>query len=291
MARSKLRIVSWNVNGLRACGRKGFADFLRSSRVGILGIQEVRALETDLDETLLHPRGFQLHLSPAKRLGYSGVGVYSRRAPTRVATSLGEPEVDVEGRVQFAHFGRLVVVNAYFPKGSGRDRDNSRVAYKLAFTRAVFDRAERLRRGGKRVLVMGDFNTAHREIDLARPKGNQKNSGFLPEEREWCSEVLALGWRDVFRELHPDEGGLYSWWSNRGRAREHDKGWRLDYVLTTPDLAERAVSARIERDAELSDHAPVVVEFLVCAVSRGLTSSGAKSPSRSRCRSRSRGSR
>jgi exodeoxyribonuclease-3 len=259
LARSKLRIVSWNVNGLRACGRKGFADFLRSSRVGILGIQEVRALETDLDETLLHPRGFQLHLSPAKRLGYSGVGVYSRRAPTRVATSLGEPEFDVEGRVQFAHFGRLVVVNAYFPKGSGRDRDNSRVAYKLAFTRAVFDRAERLRRGGKRVLVMGDFNTAHREIDLARPKGNQKNSGFLPEERAELDRIAAAGWVDTFRAFEPD-GDHYSWWSQRFGMRAKNVGWRIDLVFASPAAMRFVRKAFIWPEVMGSDHCPVGVD-------------------------------
>ncbi len=163
------RIVSWNVNGLRACAKKGFGDWLRRSRAEIVGLQEVRAREEQLPDAIRAPRRWHAHFVHAERRGYSGVGLYSRRKPDSVETALGIPRFDAEGRLQIARFGRVALANVYFPKGSGTDRDNSRVPYKLEFYRAVFDRVQRLRRGGYRVLVMGDFNTALREIDLARP--------------------------------------------------------------------------------------------------------------------------
>ena len=178
-AKKSRRIVSWNVTGLRACAKKGFARWLSRSGAEIVGLQEVRAFPDQLPGNLRAPRNWHACYQPAERPGYSGVGLLSRRPPDRVDSSLGQPRFDVEGRLQIARFGRLVVVNAYFPKGSGRERDNSRVPYKLDFYHALFDRVQRLRRGGLRVLVMGDWNTAHREIDLARPRENTRNSGFL----------------------------------------------------------------------------------------------------------------
>ena len=185
-----MRIVSWNVNGLRACAKKGFLDVLARSNADVVGVQEVRAFEHQLPDEVRAPPGWHAHFVAAERPGYSGVGLYSRAAPDRVEDSLGDPRFDIEGRYQLARFGKVVVVNGYFPKGSGKDRDNSRVPYKLDFYRAVFDRVERLRRR-YRVFVIGDWNTAHTEIDLARPKGNLKSSGFLPRSaRRWTA-----GWR------------------------------------------------------------------------------------------------
>ena len=170
-----MRVVSWNVNGIRACVRHGFVDFLGRSGADIVGVQEVRALPEEIPPAARTLAGWHAAFSVAERRGYSGVGIYSKFEPYRVETSLGEPRFDVEGRFIAAHFrtdrGRFAVVNGYFPKGSGKDRDNSRVGYKLAFYRAVFDRAQLMRRRCP-VLVMGDYNTAHREIDLARPKSN-----------------------------------------------------------------------------------------------------------------------
>ena len=178
-----MRVVSWNVNGIRACVRRGFVDFLDRSGADILGVQEVRALPEEIPLAARTPTDWHAVFAVAERRGYSGVGIYSKFRPVLVETSLGEPQFDIEGRFIAAHFrtdrGRFAVVNGYFPKGSGKDRDNSRVGYKLDFYRAVFDRAQQLRRRCP-VLVIGDFNTAHREIDLARPKSNVKNSGFLP---------------------------------------------------------------------------------------------------------------
>ena len=255
-----MRVVSWNVNGLRACAKKGFVDFLQRSDADIVGLQEVRAFAHQLPDDVRDLDGWHTHYSPAERPGYSGVALFSRKAPIRVDTSLGEPRFDVEGRLQIAKFDRLTVVNAYFPKGSGKDRDNSRVPYKLDFYRAVFDRAQKLRRR-QPVLVIGDYNTAHREIDLARPKDNAKSSGFLPEERAELDRLFDAGWVDTFRRLHPGEAGHYSWWSQRSGARARNIGWRIDYVLASPAATKRVREAFIRPAVMASDHCPVGVDL------------------------------
>jgi exodeoxyribonuclease-3 len=254
-----LRVVSWNVNGLRACASKGFAQWLARSRAEVVGVQEVRALRDELPDTVCAPRGWHTHFSPAVRRGYSGVGLFARRVPDAVETSLGEPRFDDEGRLQIARFGRLVVANGYFPKGSGSARDNSRVPFKLDFYRALFERLEALRRAGRRVFVIGDLNTAHREIDLARPKQNAMNSGFLPEERAELDRWLTAGWVDTFRAFEPGPGH-YSWWSQRLGARAKNLGWRIDYVLASPSAMKFVRGAFIEREVLGSDHVPVGVD-------------------------------
>ena len=254
-----MRIVSWNVNGLRACAKKGFLDLLGRSKADVVGVQEVRAFEHQLPDAVGSPEGWCTHFVAAERAGYSGVGVYSRATPDRVEDSLGDPRFDVEGRYQLVRFGKVVVVNAYFPKGSGKDRDNSRVPYKLDFYRAVFDRVERLRRR-YRVFVIGDWNTAHTESDLARPKGNRKSSGFLPEERAEMDRWMAAGWVDAFRKLHPDAPGHYTWWRQWGGAREKNVGWRIDYVLASPGAMRRVRDAFIWPHETGSDHCPVGVD-------------------------------
>lgn len=254
-----LRIASWNVNGLRACAGKGhFLPWLRSSKAGILGVQEVRARPEQLEPSIARPRNWSTHFVAAERPGYSGVGLFSRAAPDLVETSLGLPHFDVEGRVQLAHFGALVVANIYFPNGNGQERDNSRVPYKLEFYRHLHARLDTLRAAGKRVIVLGDFNTAHAEIDLARPKENTKTSGFLHEERAELSRWLASGWVDTFRQFHPGPGH-YSWWSQRAGARERNVGWRIDYVLACPAAAAFVREAAIHPRILGSDHCPVSV--------------------------------
>lgn len=254
-----LRVLSWNVNGLRACVRHGFLDHLRALRPDIFGVQEVRARTEQLEPVLGPLRGWHTHFVAAQRKGYSGVGLFSRRAPDAVVTSLDEPRFDREGRVQLARFGRLVVVNAYFPNGNGQDRDNSRVPYKLAFYRRLFEVAQARRRGGYRVLVMGDFNTAHQDIDLARPRQNKKTSGFLPNEREEFDRWLRAGWIDTFRARHPDQPGCYSWWSQRVGLRERNVGWRIDCVLASPAADRYITDAFIHPEIRGSDHCPVGV--------------------------------
>jgi exodeoxyribonuclease-3 len=247
------------VNGLRAAAKKGFGDWLADSRAEIVGIQEVRALPDQIPAALREPEAWRVAFQPAERKGYSGVGLYSRRAPDRIETSLGETRFDSEGRVQIAHFGRLAVANVYFPNGNGKDRDNSRVPYKLDFYRALFERLQSLRSSGRRLLVMGDFNTAHKEIDLARPKANRETSGFLPEE---CAEIdrwVDTGWVDTFRAFEPGPD-RYTWWSQRGGARARNVGWRIDYVMASPAAMKFVRSAFIHPEVIGSDHCPLGVD-------------------------------
>lgn len=253
------RILSWNVNGLRACERKGFSRWLARSGASVVGVQEVRAHAEQLPPRLVRPRGWQAHYCASHRPGYSGVGLFARRAPDALETRLGRPGLDREGRVQIARFGRLVVANVYFPNGNGVARDNSRVPYKLRFTRAVFERLERLRRGGYRVLVMGDFNTAHREIDLARPRQNRETSGFLPRERAALDRIRAAGWVDTFRHFEPG-AGHYSWWSQRAGVRARNVGWRIDYVWASPAAMRYVRRAFLCPEVRGSDHCPVGVD-------------------------------
>ena len=255
-----MRIVGWNVNGLRACIKKGFIPFLQRSEADIVALQEVRAFPEQLPPEITASKDWHVSFSPAKRPGYSGVAILSRVAPSKVETSLGEARFDDEGRFIIAHFGRLAVASIYFPKGNGKDRDNSRVGYKLDFYRAVFDRLNELRSRG-RVYVLGDFNTAHHEIDLARPKGNHKASGFLPIERDMLTQVLSEGWVDTFRATHPNEADHYTWWRQFGGAREKNVGWRIDYVYASTSGMRRVKEAFIWSDVLGSDHCPVGVDL------------------------------
>jgi exodeoxyribonuclease-3 len=253
------RILSWNVNGLRACGAKGFRRWLDRSGAEIVGVQEVRASCADLPRRLAAPRGWYTHFSAAARLGYSGVGLYARRAPESVDTALAHRGMDAEGRLQLARFGRLVVANVYFPNGNGKERDNSRVPFKLRFYRRLFERVEKLRADGAHVLVMGDFNTTPSDLDLARPKDNRGTSGCLPNERREVARWLAAGWVDAFRAFEPG-GGHYTWWSQRAGVRERNVGWRIDYVLASPEAMRFVRRAFIQPEVRGSDHAPVGVD-------------------------------
>jgi exodeoxyribonuclease-3 len=253
-----MRIVSWNVNGLRACAREAFPKLLREAAADVIGVQEVRALPSQLDAVTRSPPGWYACFAPGGP-GYSGVAIYSREEPHDVIVGVGERRFDVEGRLITARFGKTFVVNGYFPKGSGTKRDNSRVPYKLDFYAAVLAHAQALRRRGA-VFVIGDYNTAHEPIDLARPKENAKSSGFLPEERAAFARYLEAGFVDTFRAHHPGEGGHYTWWRQWGGARERNVGWRIDYVLASPAAAKRVGGAFIWPGVRGSDHAPVGVD-------------------------------
>jgi exodeoxyribonuclease-3 len=256
-----MRIISWNVNGLRACLKKGFRDFLGACDADVVALQEVRAFPHQLPEDITASSQWHAAFSPAKRPGYSGVGILSRSEPSRIETSLGESRFDEEGRFIAAHFGRLAVISCYFPKGSGKDRDNSRVPYKLDFYRAVYERIEQLKKRGP-VFIVGDYNTAHAEIDLARPKTNKKVSGFLPEERDELTRWQDAGWIDTFRAQHPNEGDHYTWWRQFGGAREANVGWRIDYVLASSSASRRIKDAFIWPEVQGSDHCPVGVDLI-----------------------------
>lgn len=281
-----LRILSWNVNGLRSCAGKGaFLPWLSGSSASIVGLQEVRAREDQLPNAVARPSGWSAHFVNAERPGYSGVGLLSRLQPDEVQTSLGDPAFDREGRVQLVRFGRLRIANVYFPNGNGKERDNNRVPYKLAFYRRLFEVLERYRRGGQRVLVMGDFNTAHRPIDLARPRENVKTSGFLPEERAETDRWIARGWIDTFRHFE-DGAGHYTWWSQRFGVRARNIGWRLDYVLASPSAMRFLRAAEHQPQVLGSDHCPVGVVVDAGILGGTRRAHGVASPKRSPARAR-----
>ena len=254
--RHRARIVSWNVGGLRAAARKGFSRKMRRLDPEIVAIQEVRARPEQLGPSMRVPRGFAASYVAAQRPGYSGVGLWSRREPDEVETSLGDAAFDAEARMLVARFGRLVLASVYVPNGNGKDRDNSRVPYKLEFSRALFDHLARHRGAGRRVIVMGDFNSVPAAIDLARPKGNRNTSGFLPEEVAEVQRWLTAGWVDTFRAFESGPGH-YTWWSTRGDVRARNIGWRIDLALACPAAMRHVTSATIHPRIFGSDHCPI----------------------------------
>lgn len=251
-----LTLYSWNVNGIRAAQKKGFLDWLHKTKPDFLGIQETKAHPDQLDEELRNPEGYHSYWASAERKGYSGVALFTRIEPISVQIGLGIEEYDREGRTIVAEYDEFVLITAYFPNGS---RDHSRVPFKMAYKESFLDFCNQLRAQGKSVIFCGDVNTAHREIDLARPKDNQNSTGFLPIEREWIDKVVEQGYIDSFRALHPDTTEAYSWWAYWGKARERNVGWRLDYFFITPDLEGRITSAEILADIQGSDHCPVLL--------------------------------
>jgi exodeoxyribonuclease-3 len=261
--RKAWRIVSWNVNGIRACDRKGFRTWLARDRPTILGIQETKCSPDQLDGALRTPDGYATEWGWARKKGYSGVALFSRVRPLRSDCVLGEARFDDEGRMVANEYDAFIVYNVYFPKGSGTARDNSRVPYKLAFYNAVMEHAlERRRKTRKPLIIMGDFNTAHREIDLRNARANLANSGFLPEERADLERHLACGFVDTFRHLHPTKI-QYSWWSQRTGVREKNIGWRIDYVWVSLELLPHVKEAFICDDIAGSDHCPVGISLSI----------------------------
>ncbi len=261
-----MKIVSWNVNGLRAATRKGFKRWFRSSGADVIALQEVRARPEQLDPTIARPRGWRTAFSVAERKGYSGVGLFTPKGgePDAIETTLGRPEIDREGRLMLASFKDLLIVNGYFPNGNGTTlpggkRSNDRVPYKLDFYRAVFERLEADRRAGRPILVLGDFNTAPYPIDLARPRSNKSTSGFLPEERAELVRWLDAGWVDTFRHVHGQVEGAYTWWAQRSGCRERNVGWRIDLILASEGAIPFLTDAFIEAQTTGSDHCPIGV--------------------------------
>lgn len=261
-AKRGMRILSWNVNGLRSVMGKGFLPWLDGCGADIVGLQEVRASQEQLSDAIaaFAQRGWHFSVSVAEKKGYSGVGLLSRVKPDALETTLGVNAFDVEGRVQRARFGSVVVVNAYFPNGNGTNRDNSRIPFKLAFYQRVFELLESERRRGTPLVVMGDFNTAHTEIDLARAKTNHKTSGFTPAERGALDRWLTAGWVDSFREFESG-AGHYSWWSQRGNVRERNVGWRIDLMLVSGAVRPFLQAAFIAKDVMGSDHCPIGIDL------------------------------
>ena len=249
-----MQLVSWNLNGIRSAVRNGFLTWLESAQPDVLCLQEVRAVQGDLAPEIREPKGYTSFWQPAVRKGYSGVATYVKKEPQSVST-LGIPEFDSEGRVQVLEYPDFTLLNAYFPNSQP---ERARIDYKLAFCTAIQHFCNTLRDSGKHIILCGDFNIAHTEIDLARPKENVDNPGFLPEERAAMTAFLKAGYVDTFRHFCKDPGN-YTWWSYRGRARENNVGWRLDYHCVNTDFMPRVKDSRIWSEVTGSDHCPVSI--------------------------------
>ncbi len=253
-----MRIVTLNANGLRSAASKGFPDWMRREKADFVCLQEIKAQEADLPRTLLAPRGLHAFFHPAEKKGYSGVAIYARREPDRAVLGLGIPDIDAQGRFLQLDYGKLSVVSVYVPSGTSSEEA---LARKFAFMKRFLPKLEAMRASGREFVLCGDWNVAHKEIDLKNWRANRKHSGFLPEERAWLTEIFdRVGWVDVFRRLDP-RPEQYTWWSNRGEAWAKNVGWRLDYQIATPGIAARATRAAIYTRRRFSDHAPLTIDY------------------------------
>ena len=257
-------LYSWNVNGLRAVLKNGFMDWFQQTRPDILCLQETRLLPEEVPPALLEAEGYQSFWNPALKRGYSGTATFSRVPPEAVST-LDMPEFDEEGRVQLLYFKEFVLVNTYWPNSQD---ERKRLPYKLAFCAAIGKALDKLVKSGRHVIICGDFNIAHTEIDLARPKQNENNAGYYIEEREAMAAFLARGYVDVFRRFYPDTIA-YTWWSYRGQARPKNIGWRLDYHCIDEGFLSQVKDIRICDDVMGSDHCPVALTLKTASRKRG----------------------
>lgn len=254
-----MRLLSWNVNGIRAVQKKGFVEWLLKDSPDILCLQETKAEESQLDDGLKNVPGYTSYWCSAEKKGYSGVAIYSKIKPKVIEHGLGKKDFDSEGRTIMADYGDFVLFNIYFPNGGA---GNKRVPFKMAFYDFFLKKVEKFRKAGRHVVICGDVNTAHTEIDLARPKENQKNTGFLPEERAWVSQFIECGYVDTFRHFCK-EPGYYSWWDYKTGARARDIGWRIDYFFVDSGFVSCLKKAFILKDVPGSDHCPVGIEVSV----------------------------
>ena len=255
-----MRIVSWNVNGIRAVAGKGFAESVKAMNADIIGIQETKAQIDQLGPEITALDGYKSWFCSAERKGYSGTALYSRIEPEDVTFGLGTDEFDHEGRTICADFGKFVLFNIYFPNGG---RGDDYVKFKLRFYDCFLDRVRELRSKGREVICCGDVNTAHKEIDLSNPKANSKISGFLPEERAYMDKFAEAGLTDTFRMLYPDKSECYSWWSYKTAARERNVGWRIDYFFATEGLLKDVSESNMMSSVMGSDHCPVFLDLNV----------------------------
>jgi exodeoxyribonuclease III len=253
-----LRLISINVNGIRSAAAKGLYAWLGRQRADVVCMQEIKAHELDVPRAFTKARAFHAYFNCAAKKGYSGVGLLTRRKPLRVVCGFGSKEFDAEGRYLQADFEGLSVISVYFPSGSSSpERQEAKFRFLSEFEPVL----RRLRRAGREVVLCGDINIAHKEIDLKNWRSNQKNSGFLPEERTWLSGVFDnLGWVDVFRRLDP-RPERYTWWSSRGQAWAKNVGWRIDYQISTRGIGDKAQAAAIYTKRRFSDHAPLTVDY------------------------------
>jgi len=252
------RIISANLNGIRSAARKGFFEWLTKQSADFICVQELKAQAADMTPEFLTPEGYVGHFHYAEKKGYSGVGLYSKRKPNAVRIGFGNPEFDAEGRYVECDFGDLTVISLYCPSGSSSEE---RQIAKFRFMEAFLPHLQELKASGREVVICGDWNIAHQERDLKNWKGNKKNSGFLPEERAWLTQLFdEVGLVDVFRKVDQREE-QYTWWSNRGQAWAKNVGWRIDYHISTPGIAANAHAVAIYKDERFSDHAPLTIDY------------------------------
>ena len=253
-----MRIISVNLNGIRSANSKGFFDWLQTQQADVICLQEIRIMHEQLTEIMLNPGNLKSTFEFAEKRGYSGVGIYFRKNPDRIKKGIGWSDMDSEGRFIQADFGKLSVVSLYLPSGtSGEERQNFKYKTMDYFEKWLL----KTRKSGREFIICGDWNIAHKEIDLKNWKSNQKNSGFLPAEREWMTKIFGeLGYVDVFRKLNQN-AEQYTWWSNRGRSWEKNVGWRIDYQVATSGIASKATGESIFREQRFSDHAPLIIDY------------------------------
>lgn len=250
-----MKILSWNVNGIRAIAKKGFIEWFLEYSPDILCLQETKAMPEQVPDEIMSISGYSKHFVSAERKGYSGVGILSSKEPDSIETGIGIREFDSEGRIIIAKFKKTALYNVYFPNGKA---SAERLKYKMSFYDALLEHAVHTSEKYN-VLICGDVNTAHREIDLARPRENEKTSGFLPEERAWIDKLLDSGFSDTFRMFN-EKGENYSWWDYKTKARERNIGWRIDYFFADKKAAKKVKDAFILNEVEGSDHCPVGIE-------------------------------
>ncbi len=255
-----MKIISWNVNGIRAAAKKGLADFIKSQNADIYCFQEVRATKEQLPEELKNLKGYRLFLNPAQRPGWSGVAVYSGKKPRKVFYKIGDAKIDKEGRVVFLEFDKFYLICAYFVQAG---RELLKLDDKLKFNKKFEKYCLKLSRQGrgKPIVIAGDFNVAHKEIDLANPKENKGNAMFTAQERGWLDRFLKKGFLDAFRVFN-HAGGNYTWWTWRSSARARNIGWRIDYFLISRGLKNKLKSSKILKDIKGSDHCPISLEIM-----------------------------
>jgi exodeoxyribonuclease-3 len=253
-----MRIITLNANGIRSAANKGFFDWMQKQNADVVCLQETKAQEHQLTRELLEPNGYKSYFYDAEKKGYSGVALYLRHKPDRIVKGLGFEGADKEGRYIQADFGKLSVASLYLPSGSsGPERQMA----KFDFMHHYMPQLKKLRKQSREFIICGDWNIAHRAIDLKNWRGNQKNSGFLPEERAWMDELLeSVGFLDAFRVIN-EEPDQYTWWSNRGQAWAKNVGWRIDYQIITPGLKDKVKVVYIYKDKRFSDHAPLIVDY------------------------------
>jgi len=257
MAKKSFRLLSWNVNGIRAVQKKGFLDWFKKENPDILCLQETKAHPDQLDDVLKNVDEYDSYFSSAEKKGYSGVVTYTKLKPMSVRQGIGIKKFDSEGRFIITEFDEFTLFNIYFPNGKASDE---RLQYKMEFYETFLKHCKKLLKEGKKIVICGDVNTAHKEIDLARPKENSQTSGFLPQEREWIDKFLTVGFIDTFRKFN-QEPDQYTWWDMVTRARDRNVGWRIDYFYMSENLKDKITSASIHQDVMGSDHCPISIEI------------------------------